>query len=553
MSFLVVDATLDRDGAQGTTLNAFGFPMDASDAYVRPQSKEFHGGRAYMAANGAANGSGGAKPVFSNSYKTLVLGLLVTAYTFNFIDRTIISTIGQAIKDDLKISDTQLGLLGGLYFALLYTLLGIPIARLAERFSRVNIISGAIVIWSAFTALCGTAANFATLAAYRFGVGFGEAGLSPPAHSLISDYFEPKKRATALSIYSFGIPLGSMFGAIAGGWLALNFSWRVAFMIVGLPGILIAIAIKVFVKEPPRGHSDAEEHPVSPEDLAPTPPPFSLVNEFKELGAVAKTLFMKWPVANMVLGVTIASFGSYGSGQFVPPYFTRTFGLNYAEVGLITGLVGGFSSGIGTILGGLITDKMSKRSERWYALTPAIGLAIATPIYVAAYLQPSWQTAAMILLVPGIFHYTYLGPTFGVVQNMVETRRRATATALLFFFLNLIALGGGPPFTGWLIDQFAQFNFTHNGGGAILGSLGEMLQGGTKGGARFAEMCPGGVAPEGAPAALVSQCKTALVHATREGVVVSICFYLWAAFHYLLGSFGLVQALAKARAARGEA
>uniref|UniRef100_UPI002FCB7732 MFS transporter n=1 Tax=Devosia sp. TaxID=1871048 RepID=UPI002FCB7732 len=187
---------------------------------------------------GAATTTPTTKPIFSESYRTTVLGLLVVAYTFNFIDRTIIATIGQAIKVDLKITDTQLGLLGGIYFALLYTLLGIPIARLAERFNRVNIISGAILIWSAFTALCGTATSFAQLAAYRFGVGFGEAGLSPPAHSLISDYYEPKKRASALAVYSFGIPLGTMFGAVAGGWLAQEFSWRVAFMMVGLPGVL---------------------------------------------------------------------------------------------------------------------------------------------------------------------------------------------------------------------------------------------------------------------------------------------------------------------------
>jgi MFS family permease len=265
-----------------------------------------------------------ATPRYSGAYKSTVLGLLVVAYTLNFVDRTIISTIGQAIKDDLKITDTQLGLLGGLYFALLYTLLGIPIARFAERFNRVNIISAAIVIWSGFTALCGTATSFAMLAAYRFGVGFGEAGLSPPAHSLISDYFEPKKRATALSVYSFGIPLGTMVGAVVGGWLAQNFSWRVAFMLVGLPGILVALAIKFMIKEPPRGHSDRElldaEHPVSPEDMAAAaPPPFSMMGELKELGSVAATLFGKWPVLHMVLGVTIASFGSYGSGQFVPP------------------------------------------------------------------------------------------------------------------------------------------------------------------------------------------------------------------------------------------
>ena len=501
----------------------------------------------------AAAAEAGGKPVYSDSYKGVVLGLLVTAYTLNFIDRTIISTIGQAIKDDLKITDTQLGLLGGLYFALLYTLLGIPIARLAERFNRVSIISAAILIWSGFTALCGTATSFAQLAAYRFGVGFGEAGLSPPAHSLISDYYEPKRRASALSIYSFGIPLGTMLGAVAGGWLAQNFSWRIAFLIVGAPGIIIAIIMKMVIKEPPRGHSEPQQAPASPEDVAvEAAAKFSLVGEFKELGAVAGTLFGKWPVLHMVLGVTIASFGSYGSGQFVPPYFSRAFGLDYAQVGLITGLVGGFSAGIGTLLGGFITDRLSRRSPRWYALTPAIGLAIATPIYIAAYLQPSWQTAALILLIPGIFHYTYLGPTFGVVQNMVPTHRRATATALLFFFLNLLALGGGPPFTGWIIDQFAQFNFNHVGGGGTLAGLGGLF-GGDLGATSFAAACPGGKAPDGASLALVGQCKASLVEATRSGVIVSICFYLWAAFHYLLGSIGLTQALAKARTDRGEA
>jgi len=503
-----------------------------------------------MAASGTTTGG---KPVFTDGYKRLVLGLLLGAYTFNFIDRTIISTIGEAIKVDLKITDTQLGLLGGLYFALLYTFLGIPIARLAERFSRVNIIAFAIAIWSGFTALCGTAHSFVVLAAYRFGVGFGEAGLSPPAHSLISDYFEPKKRASALAVYSFGIPLGTMFGAVAGGWLAQNFSWRIAFVLVGAPGLLMALAIKWLIKEPPRGHSEPEPHPALAEDVVaethePVSPKFSLANEFKEMAAVAAILFGKWPVVNMVLGVTIASFAGYGAGQFVPPYFIRTFGLNYAQVGLITGLVGGFSAGLGTLVGGFLTDRLSKRSPRWYALTPAFGLAIATPIYVLAYTQNSWQTAALILLVPGIFHYTYLGPSFGVVHNMVDTRRRATATALLFFFLNLLALGGGPPFTGWLIDQFAQYNFNNPGHDGVFSALGGLFQGD----GAFTAACPGGKAPEGAAAALAEQCHSASKLATRQGIVITVLFYLWAAFHYFLGSIGLVKALAEARAARGE-
>jgi MFS family permease len=277
-----------------------------------------------------------------------------------------------------------------------------------------------------------------------------------------------------------------------------------------------------------------------------------MANEFSEMWAVTKTLFGKWPVLHMVLGLTIASFAGYGAGQFAPPYFLRTFDLDYAQVGLITGLVGGFSAGLGTLVGGFLTDRLSKRSPAWYSLTPAIGLAVAMPIYIWAYVQPSWQAAALILLVPGIFHYTYLGPTFGVVQNMVETRRRATATAILLFFTNLLALGGGPPFTGWVIDQFAQFNFGHPQVSDTWTAL-TALMAGEGAGSSFTAACPGGVAPAGAPAGLAEQCHSASALATRQGIIVTLCFYLWAAFHYLLGSIGLTKALSQARTDRGEA
>jgi MFS family permease len=492
----------------------------------------------------------GAQPLYSKGYKAAVLGLLLATYTFNFIDRTIIATIGQAIKVDLKLTDTQLGLLGGLYFALLYTLLGIPIARMAERWNRVTIISVSLVIWSGFTALCGSASSFAQLALYRFGVGVGEAGCSPPSHSLISDYYAPKQRASALSIYSFGIPLGTMFGAVAGGWLAQEFSWRVAFVIVGLPGIILAVLVKLLVKEPPRGHSEVKERPLEAEDLViePAKPPFSLANEFKELGAVMAVLFGKWPVLHMMLGVTIASFGSYGSGAFVPPYFVRTYGLGLAQVGLIVGLIGGFSAGVGTLVGGFLTDWSGKRSAKWYALVPAIGLLICTPIYITAYLQTNWQTTALILLVPGIFHYTYLAPTFGVVQNSVEPRRRATATALLFFFLNLIALGGGPVFTGWLIDHLARFHFNHPEASTIFQALGGSFT--DPGAASFTAQCPGGLAPKGSPADLAKACHGAMARATQQGIIVSLCFYAWAALHYALAAIGMVKHMRERAAAQ---
>ena len=209
-----------------------------------------------------------------------------------------------------------------------------------------------------------------------------------------------------------------------------------------------------------------------------------------------------------------------------------------------------FSSGLGTLAGGFVSDWASKHHERWYALTPAIGLAIATPIYVLAYRAPEWRLAAMILLIPGLFHYTYLGPTFAVVQNVVETRRRATASAVMLLFVNIIALGGGPLFTGWMIDLFAQFNFTHAGERHIIPALQSIFGRGAVSPEHFAALCPGGVAPKGSDPAFAARCHGSLVSATRQGILLSAGFYAWGALHYLLGSFGLAKRLAAVAAER---
>ncbi|HEV2362977.1 MAG TPA: MFS transporter [Caulobacteraceae bacterium] len=487
-----------------------------------------------------------APPLYSEAYKGVVLAMLVGAYTFNFIDRTIVAVIGQAIKVDLKITDTQLGLLGGFSFAVLYTVLGIPIARAAERFSRVNIIAVSMVLWSGFTVACGLAPAFGPLLATRVGVGVGEAGCSPPAHSLISDYYAPRRRASALAVYSFGIPLGAMIGAVAGGVLATLYGWRVAFMVVGAPGVIMALIIKLVVREPPRGHSELVEHPRLAADLSPQAAEAGargwLESELAELGVVARRLFGNWPVANMMIGVTLASFAGYGAGAFGAPYFNRAFGLSYAAVGLIFGVIGGLSTGAGTLAGGFFADRAARRAGRWYALTPAVGLAIATPIAISVYEASTWQAAALIALLPGIFSYTYLGPTFGVAQNMVEPRRRATATALMFFVLNFIALGGGPVFTGWIIDALARIDLA-SPGHAAPAALAALIAGH---GAvpSFALSCPGGLAPAGAGATAETACHGALVAATRQGIEITLLFYAWAAMHYLLGSIGLARRLA---------
>lgn len=455
--------------------------------------------------------------------RRVMLTLMVTAYTLNFVDRTIIAAIGQAIKADLKITDTQLGLLGGLYFALLYTFLGLPLARFAERYSRRNIIAGAILIWSGFTALCGAAASYAWLALFRFGVGVGEAGLSPPAHSLISSYYEPEKRATALSIYSLGVPIGTMVGAVVGGLLAQRFGWRVAFLAAGAPGVLLAIAIWVWVREPAR----------------PTPPAGAGPGaELRATLGVAKGLFGSWPVFNMIMGITLVSFAGYGGGQFVQPYFTRAFGLNYAQVGLLTGLIGATSQIVGVLLGGFASDRLARAGARqWYGLVPAIGVTLAYPFILGIYTADSWQAAAVWLAFPGALSYVYLGPTYGVVQNSVAPEQRATATAVLLFFLNLVALGGGPPFTGWLIDHLATFHFFNADQPGLLSAIAGLLGDG----AAFQATCPGGAGTV-AGSATDTACKTAVLLGTRQGVLIAYGVGLWGAFHYLLAALALRRA-----------
>ncbi|MDR3512428.1 MAG: MFS transporter [Caulobacteraceae bacterium] len=459
----------------------------------------------------------GAKPLFSERYTRWALVLLMFVYTSNFIDRTILATLGQPIKVDLKISDASLGLLQGFAFAIFYTVLGIPIARLAERRSRVTILSVCLVVWSGMTALCGVAQSFLQLLLFRFGVGVGEAGCSPAAHSLIADYFPSARRSSALAVYSFGIPLGGMIGAVAGGWIAEHMSWRVAFFIVGAPGLVLALIARLVLREPPRGHSEIAG-PAG--ETAPTP---SLI-------AVAKRLFGAPSFRHMTAGVTLVSFAGYGVGGFAQPYFIRQFHLGLAEVGLVFGVITGVSTGLGTLLGGFVTDWAGRRDRRWYSLVPGIGFLIATPFYVAAYLAPSWQLAALCLVLPGVFSYTYLGPTFGVMHNLVEPRMRATATALLFFVLNFIALGGGPFFTGLMSDILAQHAFTAAGLG------------------QFLSVCLGGVAPKGSPAALHALCLATSAHATRWAILATYAFGVWGALHYFLGAIRIRQDLAAAEA-----
>jgi MFS family permease len=470
-------------------------------------------------------------PGSSNStHQRLVTLLLTIAYTFNSMDRSIISIIASSIKADLKLTDAEIGLLGGTAFALLYALGGIPIARLAERVSRVNIISAALMAWSGLTTLFAFAASFGQLLMIRVGVGVAEAGCSPAAHSLISDYFPPAQRSSALSVYSCGISLGYILAALLGGYVAQHFGWRAACAAVGVPGIVTALIIKAIVREPPRGQADAPVRTQSAADAAAARP-FSAQEELRELRAVAATLLLDRPVLHMVLGLTLGAFAAYGFYAFMPPYFTRAFGLGYALTGLVSALTGGVAVGFGILAGGFLADALARRGARWYALVPAIGGVLALPLFVAALLATHWTTAAWALAAAGFFQYASLGPTFGVVQNVAGRARRATATALVYISLSVIALGLGQLFTGWAIDRFADFS-------PALGIP-------------FALACPGGSAPPGATPAAQLLCHTTLEHATRAGLLLTVVFFAWAALHYFLAAFGLARSL-RAAAVRDE-
>lgn len=376
----------------------------------------------------------------SAAYKRFVLVLLVVVYVFNFIDRTILSILLEPIKAEFDLSDTQLGFLSGLAFALFYTVLGIPIARWADRGVRRTIIALAVFTWSGMTALTGLAQNFTMLLAARIGVGIGEAGCSPPAHSILSDYFPPERRATALATYSLGIPIGGGIGYLAGGWLAEWFDWRTAFIVVGLPGLVLAGIVQLTLREPVRGAYDDEAH--APDDAKPAIP----------LGQVIRFMLSLRSFRHMALGAALHAFYGYGAGAFNPAFFVRSHGLSTGEIGTWLAVIGFTGGVLGTYLGGFVSDRVAHRDVRWYMWLPALSTLIFVPFAFFLYLWPT-PHVALALAFPGtLLGSMYLGPTFAMTQTLVRPEMRALASAILLFIINLVGLGFGPQGVGVLSD-----------------------------------------------------------------------------------------------------
>ncbi|MFC1777405.1 spinster family MFS transporter [Pseudomonadota bacterium] len=383
------------------------------------------------------NGPGHDKGLLTN--RAYILFILVVVYTFNFIDRQIVGILAVPIKADLGLSDSQLGLMGGLAFALFYTGLGIPVAMLADRFSRTWIMTAALTIWSAMTAVSGLATNFWQLFAARLGVGIGEAGGVAPAYSLIADYFPPGQRARAISIYSFGIPIGSAIGIVFGGLIASLIDWRYAFFIVGLAGLVLAPIFRMTIREPERGQFDRRRD----DDKSP------------DLKLILRTLSGKPSFWLLALGASFSSMIGYGIFFWLPSFFVRSYGLTLLDASLFYGavlLIGGIA---GIWAGGWLGDRFGHSRYSQYARIPAIAFILTVPVYVFAILSPSLSVSFFAFLVPTALGLAWLGPVISAIQHLVRPNMRATASAIFLFIINLVGIGLGTYAIGAISDGLA--------------------------------------------------------------------------------------------------
>ena len=452
---------------------------------------------------------------FSPAYRYYVLAILVFVYMLNFVDRQIIGILAAPLKQEFDLSDSQFGLLGGIAFASVYSTLAIPLAWLADRSSRVWIMTGALTVWSGFTALCGVAGSFGQLFLFRMGVGVGEAGGVAPAYSLIADYFPPNQRARALAAFAFGIPLGTAGGTLVGGLLAAEYGWRTAFIVVGVLGVLVAPVLRLTVRDPKRGGTDAAAAQAAPAaaPVPQTPSPgvstglgrkvalasFGIAGVFAGLGAlslmgvgvqnpvipffgaglftvigislwIAKStgdvIMRKKSFWLLSLGAASSSVCGYGVAGWLPLFFMRSFDLTlsqvswyYAGIALIGGL-------LGIWMGGAVADKMAKRSKAAYPLVPAICFLISAPCFILAMNSPwligmlpgggshgmALLLAFLIFLIPTGLNLAWLGPVTAAVQHLVPAPMRSTASAIFLLINNLLGLAVGFFYFGWMSD-----------------------------------------------------------------------------------------------------
>jgi predicted MFS family arabinose efflux permease len=365
--------------------------------------------------------------------------MIATVYVFNFIDRQILAILLPAIKAEFVVADWVLGFLAGPAFAIFYVTLGIPIAVVADRWNRRNLIAISLTVWSAMTALSGAAANIVQLALARIGVGVGEAGFAPPAHSMIADMYPPERRSLAMGIFTLGISLGIMIAYLGGGWMAQNIGWRQAFFIVGIPGLLLALLFRMTVEEPPRGMSEGR---------ADSGQRFGVLD-------VTRYLSARKSFVHMAVGAGLASFNAYAVLSFFPSFLERSHGMDLQQIGAYLGIIIGVSTGIGFVGGGYIADKVGAKSQRLSLWTMSAAMLIGWIFVFPLYLLTDPVLVIAIFFLPSLFNNMYLATTFAQTQSLAGIRMRSVASSLLLFVINVRGLGFGPLVAGWLSDWLA--------------------------------------------------------------------------------------------------
>jgi MFS family permease len=378
------------------------------------------------------------RPLAARWYAGYVLAVLALAYAVNVMDRSVLAVLLESIKHTFHTTDTEQGLLGGMAFALFYATLGVPIAALADRTSRRNVLAACALLWSVMTALCGMAASFPLLLAARVGTAIGEAGGTPPSHSLISDYFPLNTRATALSLYALGVPLGSMLGSLLGGWGNELYGWRTAFMLVGTPGALVAVLVLLTVREPTRGQADS--HPNASVMAPPLPVALSY-------------LWKQASFRNMCLAAGLHSLVWYAGSTMNAAFLHRSHGMTSGEAGSWLALFSG-TAAVGTFLGGFLCDRISVRTDdrRWYMWVPAYATVAMVPFQFSSYLADSLWVMVPSFIVMLILGSFFFGPSFAMSQGLAPLRMRAVATSLVLFIQTLVGLGLGPLLVGMISD-----------------------------------------------------------------------------------------------------
>ncbi|MGE4324080.1 MAG: spinster family MFS transporter [Sphingobium sp.] len=371
-------------------------------------------------------------PASSTGSRHYLLAMLTLIYAVSFIDRTVINVLAQPIKAELGLTDAQLGLVSGSAFALLYASMGLPLARIAERYSRRNLIAVSLSVWSLATAACGLAGQFWHLFLARVGVGIGEAGSTPASHSMLADMYRPEERPLALSIFSIGIPIGTIFGAFLGGWIGQTMGWRMAFLLLGLPGIAIALLFRFTITEPIR--------------TAP-------VAAHEHVGAALRQLWRVVAFRYLVAGFTFAAMGGYSIGAFMIAWLLRRHGMTLADASYAFGTVSGFAGIVGMLLGGVLAGALSRRDVRMQSWIPAVAMLITGIFLILCFRQSDLMSLAFFAVPAALCYSIYVGPGYAAIQNVTPAHLRSTSSAVVLLISTLIGMGLGPPITGWISDR----------------------------------------------------------------------------------------------------